>query len=46
MGETVIQGWGTVSGAELEGAAGYAGVWAVGVLLVGAVFDWVASPSE
>lgn len=45
MTETVIQLWGTVEGVELTGALGYAGIWGVGVLLVGAAFDWVGGPS-
>jgi len=37
----VIQVWGTVSGAELLGAVGWAGLWVVGVGCVGAAYGWV-----
>ena len=43
--ESVIQTWGTIEGVELYGAMGYAGIWVVGVAVVGAVFDWVGGPS-
>lgn len=43
--ESVIQTWGTIEGVELYGAMGYACMWVVGILLVGAVFDWVGGPS-
>lgn len=45
VAESLIQIWGTIEGVELLGALGYAGIWGVGVVLVGAVFDWVGSPS-
>jgi hypothetical protein len=45
MGETIIQTWGTIKGVEFSGATWYAVLWAVGVAVVGAVFDWVGSPS-
>ena len=45
VAETVIQIWGTIEGVELTGALGYAGIWGAGVLLIGAVFDWVGGPS-
>jgi hypothetical protein len=45
VGETVIHTWGTIKGVEFWGAALYAGIWAVGVAVVGAVFDWVGEPS-
>jgi hypothetical protein len=44
-GETIIQTWGTIKGVELVGAAGYSIMWALGVCVVGAVFDWVGGPS-
>lgn len=43
--ESVIQTWGTLAGVELYGAMGYAAIWAAGVSLVGAVYDWVGGPS-
>jgi hypothetical protein len=43
--ETVIHVWGTIEGVELSGALGYAGIWGVSVLLVGASYDWVGGPS-
>lgn len=46
VAETVVQVWGTIEGAELLGALGYAGIWAVGVGLIGAVLDWVGGPSD
>ena len=45
QGETIIQTWGTIKGAELVGAAGYATLWGAAVCVVGAVFDWVGGPS-
>ncbi|KIW88727.1 uncharacterized protein Z519_10773 [Cladophialophora bantiana CBS 173.52] len=44
--ETVLTLWGTVEGVEAEGALGYAGVWALGCVVTGAVLDWVGGPSD
>ncbi|EXJ70170.1 uncharacterized protein A1O5_06238 [Cladophialophora psammophila CBS 110553] len=44
--ETVLTLWGTVEGVEVEGALGYAGVWALGCVVTGAVLDWVGGPSD
>ncbi|EXJ85562.1 hypothetical protein A1O1_05926 [Capronia coronata CBS 617.96] len=44
--ESVVQVWGTVAGVELPGALGYAGVWGLGVVVVGVVLDWVGGPSD
>lgn len=45
VGETVIQVSGTIKGVEPVGALGYAGVWGLGIVVLGAVFDWVGGPS-
>jgi archaellum biogenesis protein FlaJ (TadC family) len=45
VGETIIHTWGTIKGVEFWGAACYAALWAVGVAVLGAVFDWVGAPS-
>jgi len=45
IGETIIQTWGTVKGVRIEGAIGYAALWAAGMGLVGAVFEWVGGAS-
>jgi hypothetical protein len=45
VGETLVQTWGTIKGVEWPGALGYAAMWAAGVAVVGAVFDWVGGPS-
>jgi hypothetical protein len=45
VGETIIQTWGTIKGVEFWGATCYAALWAVGVAVLGAVFDWVGAPS-
>lgn len=44
-GETVMRTWGEIKGVELFGAIGYAGIWSLGVAIVGAVFEWVGGPS-
>lgn len=44
--ESVVQVWGTITGVELLGALGYAGVWGLGVVVLGAVLDWVGTPSD
>ena len=44
--ETVVNLWGTIRGIELPGALGYAGVWALGCVVTGAVLDWVGGPSD
>ena len=45
VGETIIQSWGTIKGVEFAGAGLYAAIWAVGVAVMGAAFDWVGGPS-
>lgn len=44
--ESVVQIWGTIDGVELSGAVGYAGIWGLGVTVLGAVLDWVGGPSD
>lgn len=46
MGESILQVWGTIRGVDLVGAIGYAGVWGIGVAMVGGVLDWVGGPSD
>ncbi|KIW15299.1 hypothetical protein PV08_05344 [Exophiala spinifera] len=46
VAETIVLLWGTLKGIEFTGAAGYAGIWGVGVVLVGAALDWVGGPSD
>jgi hypothetical protein len=45
VGESVIQTWGTIKGVEFSGATLYAAIWGTGIVVVGAVFDWVGGPS-
>ncbi|KIX06186.1 uncharacterized protein Z518_04160 [Rhinocladiella mackenziei CBS 650.93] len=44
--ECALQLWATIAGVEFYGALGYAGVWALGVIVVGVVLDWVGGPSD
>ena len=44
--ETVLGLTSTVRGVEVLGAIGYAGVWAGGCVMTGAVLDWVGGPSD
>ncbi|EXJ92507.1 hypothetical protein A1O3_01059 [Capronia epimyces CBS 606.96] len=44
--ETVLGVWGTITGVELPGALGYAGIWGLGVVVLGAVLNWVGGPSD
>lgn len=44
--ETMVQCIGALQGVELQGAAGYAGLWATGVAVVATVLDWVGKPSD
>ncbi|KAL6240758.1 hypothetical protein RBB50_012322 [Rhinocladiella similis] len=46
VAETIILLWGTLKGIDFPGAAGYAGIWGAGVVLVGAALDWVGGPSD
>lgn len=46
VAQTVLHVGGTIHGVDLQGAAGYAGIWASGVVLVGVVLDWVGGPSD
>lgn len=45
VAESLIQIWGTIEGVGFLGAFGYAGIWGAGILIIGAVFDWVGGPS-
>ncbi|KAL4896995.1 hypothetical protein BDV59DRAFT_198440 [Aspergillus ambiguus] len=38
---TVVQVAGTVDGVDIEGAAAWGGVWAVGTVVVGTLFGWI-----
>lgn len=44
--ETVVQCAGALQGGELQGGAGYAAVWVVGVAVITGVLDWVGKPSD
>lgn len=44
--ETILRVWGATAGVELSGALGYAGIWGVGVVILGVVLDWVGGPSD
>lgn len=44
--ETVLHVWGTVKGVDVIGATGYAGLWLVGTVALGAWFDFVGGPSD
>ncbi|KAG9772799.1 hypothetical protein KCU88_g6050, partial [Aureobasidium melanogenum] len=44
--ESVVQLVGGVAGVEVPGAVGYAGVWGLGVVILGAVLNWVGGPSD
>lgn len=44
--DSVVQLWGTLAGAEFEGALGYGAIWGAAVIVVGAVLDWVGGPSD
>jgi hypothetical protein len=45
VGESVIQTLGTIKGVEFSGATLYAAMWGAGIVVVGAVFNWVGGPS-
>ena len=44
--ETVVFCSASLTGVEVEGALGYAGVWVVGVGVLAGVLDWVGGPSD
>ena len=44
--ETAVSVWGTVKGAEITGAVGWAGLWTLAISIVGLVFGWVESPAS
>ena len=46
VSETIVSTWGTLAGVELVGAAGWAGIWGFGTVVLGAVLDWVGGPSD
>lgn len=46
LAETTVFVWGTVRGAELMGALGYAGLWTAGAVVLGVFLDWVGGPSD
>lgn len=41
VANTLIQIVGTINGAELEGALGWAAVWVAGTVVNGAIFGWI-----
>lgn len=46
LAETIVHVWGTVRGVDVLGAAGYAGLWCLGTVALGAWFDFVGGPSD
>ncbi|KEF58709.1 uncharacterized protein A1O9_06635 [Exophiala aquamarina CBS 119918] len=46
VAQTLLHVGGTINGVDVEGALGYASIWGSGVIMVGAVLDWVGGPSD
>ena len=46
VAQTLLHVGGTIAGVDLEGALGYASIWGGGVIVVGAVLNWVGGPSD
>jgi hypothetical protein len=41
MANTVVQILGTVAGADMKGALGWAGIWAGATVIVGSIYGWI-----